>query len=105
VSDKKNDSRPLFSFRDVTAVAGFGSPVRDDRWTLIEYDGVLTDNILELGDLPALEAGRFFRLELVSLADGGRVDLVVDVPEPAGGCLALLAMLGFCSLRRRRQRA
>lgn len=90
---------------DVTAVAGFGSPVRDDRWTLIEYDGVLTDNGLELGNLPTLEAGRFFRLDLVSLANGGRVDLVVDVPEPAGCCLALLGMLGFCSLRRRRQRA
>jgi fibronectin-binding autotransporter adhesin len=71
---------------DVTALAGFGTPVLGDRWRLINYTGDLTDNGLALGTLPALDPGLYYSID-TSFAN--QVDLTV-VPEPSS-----LAMFMF----------
>jgi fibronectin-binding autotransporter adhesin len=70
-----------------------------DQWTLIAYSGLVADNGLTLGAMPALGDGLRFALDETTTA--GEVDLVV-VPEP--GTLVLLAAgaIGLLAYARRK---
>jgi autotransporter-associated beta strand protein len=74
---------------DVTALAGFGTPVLGDRWRLINYTGDLTDNGLSLGTLPALDPGLYYSID-TSFAN--QVDLTV-VPEPSSLAMFLFGAI------------
>ena len=65
-------------------------------WRLINYSGVLTDSVLNLGTMPVTDAGTNFAIDT---ATAGQVNLVL-VPEPGTALLGLVAGLGL--LRRGR---
>ncbi|NWK56513.1 autotransporter-associated beta strand repeat-containing protein [Verrucomicrobiaceae bacterium N1E253] len=68
-----------------------------DRWVLMEYTGVLTDNGLDLGTLPTLTAGLDFELDITT---GGQVALTV-IPEPS--TFTLFGLGAFALILRRKR--
>jgi autotransporter-associated beta strand protein len=77
---------------NLAAATGFGAPEPGQQWRLIEYNGMLTDNGLELGSLPALEPGLFY---YVDTSTPGQVNLSIGAPEPSSLALAAVALLGI----------
>ena len=74
---------------DVSALAGFGV----GRYDLIDYTGTLTNNVLDVGNLPAGFSAT------VDTSIAGQVDLVV-VPEPATYWAGLGLVAAFIFRRR-----
>lgn len=85
-----------------TTAGSFLSAVDGNKWRLIDYTGLLTDNGLALGVLPALSSGLYYQVD-TSVA--GQVNLLVtSVPEASAflgvGLVTLLCGAGY-KLRRR----
>jgi fibronectin-binding autotransporter adhesin len=95
-----NGDLTLDGVLNVTALSGFGAPTTGDQWRLFNYTGTLTDNVLELGTLPALGPSLFY---VVDTATYGQVNLLVGVPEPATAVLFVLGAVGLAMIGRRRR--
>jgi MYXO-CTERM domain-containing protein len=81
----------LDGFLDINAGANFGA----GTYTLIQYSGGLTNNTMELGNVPA---GYTYQLN----AGAGVVDLVVTaVPEPASVFVGLAGLAAVALWRRK----
>ncbi|MFD0895026.1 autotransporter-associated beta strand repeat-containing protein [Luteolibacter ambystomatis] len=65
-------------------------------WRLFNYSGALTDNGLNIGTMPTLDAGQSW---LIDTATTGQVNLTI-IPEPASSAFLLLG--GTLLLRRKR---
>lgn len=76
--------------------ADFLTAVSGDRWVILEYSGVLTDDGLDLGSMPTLSPGLSFEINQTS----GQVGLLI-VPEPSSA--VLLALSGLTLVFRRRK--
>lgn len=80
----------------VVATSGSFTGLTGGSWRLFEYEGTLSDNILSLNSMPALDSGYIWQLDT---ATGGQVNLnIVAIPEPTA---ALLGSLGLLALIRR----
>jgi hypothetical protein len=88
-----------------TSAGSFLSAGAGQKWRLITYTGTLTDNVLALGTMPALQSGLSFAIESVT----NQVNLLVvgaAVPEPSAFLFGVVISAGvgiaFVSRRRRR---
>jgi len=69
----------------------------EDYWTIITYEGTLTDNGLELGTMPTLPGNLFFTID----TSNPREVRLVAVPEPSSAVLLALGGLALVFRRRR----
>ena len=83
------DMLTLHGSINISAIAGFGSPVYGDKWLLMTAANGIADNGVALGSTPALAGGLTFELDA---SDGQSVFLSV-VPEAGTGALAGLGLL------------
>ena len=81
---------------NVTGTGSFTGLANGTSWTLMTYSGALTDNLLTLGSLPALDPGSSWKLDT---ATAGQVNLTI-IPEPRA---ALLGGIGLLLILRRRR--
>jgi fibronectin-binding autotransporter adhesin len=83
-----------------------GTELAPITWTLFTYTGTLTNNGLNLGNLPTLLSGnsipQLWRLNIVQNAGGGGSVNLQAVPEPSAALVLGGILAGAACLRRRR---
>jgi fibronectin-binding autotransporter adhesin len=83
-----------------------GTELAPITWTLFTYTGTLTNNGLNLGNLPTLLSGnsipQLWRLNIVQNAGGGGSVNLQAVPEPSAALVLGGLLAGAACLRRRR---
>ncbi|MFM7562637.1 MAG: beta strand repeat-containing protein, partial [Planctomycetota bacterium] len=83
-----------------------GTELAPITWTLFTYTGTLTNNGLNLGNLPTLLSGnsipQLWRLNIVQNGGGGGSVNLQAVPEPSAALVLTGILAGAACLRRRR---
>jgi fibronectin-binding autotransporter adhesin len=83
-----------------------GTELAPITWTLFTYTGTLTNNGLNLGNLPTLLSGnsipQLWRLNIVQNGGGGGSVNLQAVPEPSAALVLGGILAGAACLRRRR---
>jgi fibronectin-binding autotransporter adhesin len=83
---------------NVVATSGSFTGLTSGSWRLFDYSSTLSNNILSLNSMPALDSGYIWQIDT---ATSGQVNLnIAAVPEPAA---ALLGSIGILTLLRRRR--
>lgn len=83
---------------NVMATSGSFTGLTSGSWRLFDYSGALSNNIITLNSMPALDTGYIWQIDT---STGGQVNLnIAAIPEPTA---AFLGSVGILALLRRRR--